>query len=53
MWRRWKHGWRLMSHGFAGPLAVSQFNGGQSNPTYRLETPGPAMCCAASLPGRS
>lgn len=27
-------------HGFAGPLAVSQFNGGQSNPTYRLETPG-------------
>lgn len=27
-------------NGFAGPLAVSQFNGGQSNPTYRLETPG-------------
>jgi aminoglycoside phosphotransferase (APT) family kinase protein len=27
-------------HDFAGPLAVSQFNGGQSNPTYRLETPG-------------
>jgi aminoglycoside phosphotransferase (APT) family kinase protein len=26
-------------HGFAGPLTVSQFNGGQSNPTYRLETP--------------
>jgi aminoglycoside phosphotransferase (APT) family kinase protein len=25
--------------GFAGPLAVSQFKGGQSNPTYRLETP--------------
>lgn len=26
--------------GFAGPLQVSQFNGGQSNPTYRLTTPG-------------
>lgn len=31
----------LVSHvdGYDGPLAVSQFNGGQSNPTYRLETP--------------
>ena len=25
--------------GFAGPLAVSQFKGGQSNPTYLVETP--------------
>jgi aminoglycoside phosphotransferase (APT) family kinase protein len=25
--------------GFAGPLSVEQFNGGQSNPTYRLSTP--------------
>ena len=25
--------------GFAGPLAVSQFKGGQSNPTYLIETP--------------
>jgi len=25
--------------GFAGPLVVSQFKGGQSNPTYLLETP--------------
>jgi aminoglycoside phosphotransferase (APT) family kinase protein len=25
---------------YAGPLAVEQFNGGQSNPTYRLRTPG-------------
>lgn len=25
--------------GYAGPLAVEQFNGGQSNPTYRLRTP--------------
>jgi len=26
--------------GFDGPLTVLQFRGGQSNPTYRLETPG-------------
>ena len=26
--------------GFTGPLEVSQFKGGQSNPTYRLDTPG-------------
>ncbi|MCB1982272.1 MAG: phosphotransferase, partial [Rhodoferax sp.] len=26
--------------GFAGPLEVSQFKGGQSNPTYLLTTPG-------------
>ena len=26
--------------GFAGPMTVSQFKGGQSNPTYRLDTPG-------------
>ena len=26
--------------GFAGALTVSQFKGGQSNPTYRLDTPG-------------
>lgn len=25
--------------GFAGPLTVEQFKGGQSNPTYRLSTP--------------
>jgi aminoglycoside phosphotransferase (APT) family kinase protein len=28
--------------GYAGPLSVMQFQGGQSNPTYRLETPGGA-----------
>ncbi len=28
--------------GYAGPLTVHQFKGGQSNPTYRLETPGRA-----------
>jgi aminoglycoside phosphotransferase (APT) family kinase protein len=26
--------------GFAGPLTVEQFKGGQSNPTYKLRTPG-------------
>ena len=26
--------------GFSGPLTVLQFRGGQSNPTYRLDTPG-------------
>ncbi len=25
--------------GFAGPVSVSQFKGGQSNPTYKLDTP--------------
>src|SRR3974390_1970017 len=25
--------------GFAGPVLVSQFKGGQSNPTYLIETP--------------
>ena len=28
--------------GFAGPLRVEQFKGGQSNPTYKLVTPGRA-----------
>ena len=26
--------------GFAGPLTMSKFKGGQSNPTYRVDTPG-------------
>ena len=34
--------------GFAGPLTVSQFKGGQSNPTYKLVTPRATMCCGAS-----
>ena len=32
--------------GFAGPLTVRQFKGGQSNPTYLLDTP--ADLCVAS-----
>ena len=34
--------------GFAGPLTVRQFKGGQSNPTYLLEPRRDATCCAAS-----
>lgn len=26
--------------GFAGPMTLSKFKGGQSNPTYRIDTPG-------------
>jgi aminoglycoside phosphotransferase (APT) family kinase protein len=36
--------------GFAGPLTVEQFRGGQSNPTYRLLTPG-ARYVMRSKPG--
>jgi len=28
--------------GFEGPIALSRFKGGQSNPTYRIDTPGRA-----------
>jgi hypothetical protein len=39
----------MSSHveGFAGPLTVSQFKGGQSDPTYRLDTPQDVLCDAA------
>src|SRR6185437_10706196 len=34
-------GWmREHVHGYQGRLTVLQFKGGQSNPTYRLDTPG-------------
>ncbi|MBK1615684.1 phosphotransferase family protein [Rubrivivax gelatinosus] len=36
--------------GFEGPLAVEQFKGGQSNPTYKLVTPG-ATWVMRSKPG--
>jgi len=26
--------------GFAGPISYTKFKGGQSNPTYRIDTPG-------------
>ena len=42
------HTW-LAAHveGFAGPLAVEQFKGGQSNPTFKLQTPGHAYVMRA------
>ena len=39
--------------GFAGPLRISQFKGGQSNPTYRLDTPsGRAFVLRRKPPGK-
>lgn len=37
--------------GFAGPLAVEQFKGGQSNPTYKLVTPGRSYVLRRKPPG--
>ncbi|MDE2620756.1 MAG: phosphotransferase family protein, partial [Sphingomonadales bacterium] len=37
--------------GFAGPLHVRQFDGGQSNPTYLLETPGRKYVMRRKPPG--
>jgi aminoglycoside phosphotransferase (APT) family kinase protein len=38
--------------GFRGPLAVRQFKGGQSNPTYLLETPGHRYVLRRKPPGK-
>jgi aminoglycoside phosphotransferase (APT) family kinase protein len=38
--------------GFAGPLGVSQFKGGQSNPTYLLETPARKYVGRRKPPGK-
>ena len=37
--------------GYAGPLTVRQFQGGQSNPTYHLQTPGAAYVLRKKPPG--
>ncbi|MDE2561833.1 MAG: phosphotransferase [Sphingomonadales bacterium] len=37
--------------GFSGPLEISQFKGGQSNPTYRLDTPGRRYVMRKRPPG--
>ena len=42
---------RVHVDGFAGPLSVSQFKGGQSNPTYRLDTPSRAFVLRRKPPG--
>ena len=38
--------------GFAGPLTIKQFKGGQSNPTYLLETPARAYVLRRKPPGK-
>ena len=38
--------------GFAGPLTVKQFKGGQSNPTYLLETPSRSYVLRRKPPGK-
>jgi aminoglycoside phosphotransferase (APT) family kinase protein len=37
--------------GFAGPMTVTEFKGGQSNPTYRLTTPGASYVLRRKPPG--
>ncbi|SMF70843.1 phosphotransferase [Allosphingosinicella indica] len=37
---------------YAGPLTVRQFKGGQSNPTYRLDTPGRSYVMRRKPPGK-
>ncbi len=37
---------------FAGPLTVRQFKGGQSNPTYRIETPNAVYAMRRKPPGQ-
>ncbi|MEL7310045.1 MAG: phosphotransferase family protein [Pseudomonadota bacterium] len=38
--------------GFEGPMTVSQFKGGQSNPTYKIETPSHAYVLRRKPPGK-
>lgn len=38
--------------GYSAPLTVSQFKGGQSNPTYRLDTPGGSYVLRRKPPGK-
>jgi aminoglycoside phosphotransferase (APT) family kinase protein len=40
------------AQGFSGPLTVRQFKGGQSNPTYLLETPGRRYVLRRKPPGK-
>ena len=43
---------RANVEGFAGPLTVRQFNGGQSNPTYQLLTPARNYVLRRKPPGQ-
>ena len=42
---------RANVEGYAGPLTIEQFRGGQSNPTYKLVTPGRAYVLRKQPPG--
>ena len=37
---------------FEGPMTVAQFKGGQSNPTYRIDTPGRSYVLRRKPPGK-
>lgn len=43
---------RAQVDGYRGPLAVEQFRGGQSNPTYKLTTPGRRYVLRRKPPGK-
>ncbi len=43
---------RAQVQGFSGPVAVSQFKGGQSNPTYLVETPDRRYVLRRKPPGK-
>jgi aminoglycoside phosphotransferase (APT) family kinase protein len=43
---------RHHAEGFSGPIAVSQFKGGQSNPTYLIETPARRYVLRRKPPGK-
>ena len=45
------HWMRENVDGYAGPLTVSQFKGGQSNPTYRLQTAAASYVLRRKPPG--
>ena len=49
---RLEHYLAAHAKGFAGPLTVRQFKGGQSNPTYLLETPQRAYVLRRKPPGK-
>lgn len=38
--------------GYSGPLTVEEFKGGQSNPTYKLQTPGRSYVLRRKPPGK-
>lgn len=47
------HAWLEANvEGYAGPLEVQQFKGGQSNPTYLLSTPGQRYVLRRKPPGK-